>query len=430
MPQDELEALLRTGHEHPNLECKGPGDLDNKDYFARVARAAMAMGNRRDGGIICLGIADDTIAEMQPGLSDDQVTAWTHFDNVSDKLARFGDPPIAFSTDAVTLSSGATIVVLEVAQFSDTPHICIRDHERTTKAGQIYVRPRSKPSSVPVPTAVDMRDLLDLAIDNGVRDFVGRLRSSGVLSTPAAPVPDSSDQFDAEASEFWTPSSDVLDTVATAAYFDISIRPEPYADRMAANELKEFITTRAVSMRGWPVPFVDRRVPVENHGTWIGQQDKSDIVPHVEAWRFATSGQFAQRRVLASNFSRDHELIGIDHPEGGTVVVWDVLLYLVEVAELGARIATATECDAITFTVALAGIEGCSLYDEYYARGFPVTDPLATDRIEAVATVDTPRLLQQPRVVGRELAQSMLRQFGASIPDQVLDENQAEIFRR
>lgn len=88
------------------------------------------------------------------------------------------------------LSSGARVVVLEVAEFEDVPHICKRDNQRVLVKGHIYVRPRGKPQSVAVPSSDETRQLLDVAIDKGVRDFVRRAGAAGVpLMSPATAAP-------------------------------------------------------------------------------------------------------------------------------------------------------------------------------------------------------------------------------------------------
>ena len=61
---DEVKELLTLGYETRAFEVKGPGSLKDKAYVARVARAVMAMGNRRDGGRVCLGIADQQLRQM------------------------------------------------------------------------------------------------------------------------------------------------------------------------------------------------------------------------------------------------------------------------------------------------------------------------------------------------------------------------------
>lgn len=95
----ELEDLLALDHETRAFEVKGPGDpgdLDDRPYVAVIAKAVMAMGNLRNGGLVCLGIAQTTMSAMQPGLSGEQIVAWMNFDQVHTSLGRYADPPVAF----------------------------------------------------------------------------------------------------------------------------------------------------------------------------------------------------------------------------------------------------------------------------------------------------------------------------------------------
>lgn len=80
--QKEIEDNLRLGRESRSFEVKGPGSLTDKHYVARVARAAMAMGNLRDGGLVCLGIDDNGMGDMRPGMTSSQLAEWDNFDNV------------------------------------------------------------------------------------------------------------------------------------------------------------------------------------------------------------------------------------------------------------------------------------------------------------------------------------------------------------
>ena len=114
--------------------------------------------------------------------------------------------------------------------------------------------------------------------------------------------------------------------------------PGPYnAKRLRPGELDRFVVEHAVRLRGWPVPFVNN-APVQRMGEWVAQ----DVVasPHVEAWRMFSSGQFLQRRLLATELRHSAELVPNVTSATGAVAVWDVLFYLVEVAEFGARLAT------------------------------------------------------------------------------------------
>lgn len=126
--QQDVEDSLRLGRESRSFEVKGSGSITDKQYFARVVRAVMAMGNLRDGGQVCLGLDDDQMAIMQPGLSPAQVAEWSSYDNVSDQLARYCDPPVSFHLHPFTLSSGAEVIVLDVEEFDIDLHICKKDY--------------------------------------------------------------------------------------------------------------------------------------------------------------------------------------------------------------------------------------------------------------------------------------------------------------
>jgi len=161
---DEIQQLLALGHEIRSFEVKSPGNLSDKAYCAKVARAAIAMGNLRDGGTICLGIDETRMVDMLPGLDLDQFGAWSNFDDVSDALARYADPAVSLRLSPLRLVSGAAVVVIEISEFEQVPHVCKRDYQDVLRDGMTYVRPRGKPRSVPVPSSAEMRELLDLAI--------------------------------------------------------------------------------------------------------------------------------------------------------------------------------------------------------------------------------------------------------------------------
>jgi len=192
--------------------------------------------------------------------------------------------------------------------------------------------------------------------------------------------------------------------------------------------LARFVVEHNVSMRGWPVPFVGRE-PVHRHGTWVGQDIPSGGLPHGEAWRMFTSGQFLHRRLLASDL-RDAQSLKADAPGAtGSVAIWDVLLDLVEVAEFGARMATAMGLDQVTFDVALDGIAGRQLITGVFERDLPGHYIATGNRFEATETVELGNLLADPAAVGVQLAQRILLQFGLNTPDAVLYDWQEGTFK-
>jgi hypothetical protein len=420
---DLFQVEVAIGRETRSFEVKGPGDLRDRAYRARVARAAMSLGNLRDGGVLCLGIDDKTIAEMQPGLDQAQCEAWSHHDNVSDALARYSDPPVSFSLHPITPDNGNDVVVIDISEFELSPHICRQDQGDALQQGMVYVRPRRKPESVPVPTATDMRDLLDLAITKGVRDFIRRAVAAGVPLQPTVP-PESLDRaaFAAEAEQAWSESSGTLELIASSAHFDLAIRPSPFtAERVPPEELEPFITQNTVRLRGWPLPYINPREPIQRYGTWIGQDFEPERVPHREAWRFCGSGQFLQRRVLATELRPNSSPeLSPTHPAAtGVVIVWDIVLYLVEVAELASRIAT-LDSSTTTIDVTLHKIAGRELISGDWNRELHGPYLIAADTLHVSGSITTAELIANPRQTGVHIAQQLLRQFGADLPDQVL----------
>lgn len=430
--QDEVEQLLAVGNESPSFEVKGPGGLSDKAFAAKIARAVMAMGNRRDGGVVCIGIDHDRMTKMLPGLDGAQAAEWDDFDNVTAALSRYADPAVVFKLNSYTLSSDAKVAILDVAEFDIVPHVCKRSFPAELQDGMTYVRPRGKPESVPVPNSAEMRALLDLATAKGVREFVRVADGAGIpLRLTKSQEDLDADAYQAERATAWAEPSDTLVNIVERGHFDVAVRPTAYSSgRVLPVDLESFVSDNTVRLRGWPVPFVDYRTPRSRHGAWMGQDVEASVVPHEEAWRMCGSGQFMHRRVLASDLSASIELGASVADASGAVAVWDVLLYMVEVSELGARMATALDVATISFDVSLAGIAGRQLVSGNFNRDLNGSYLISANELEATVVVNSARLLADTREVGVELAQQLLHQFGLDVPDKVLFDWQDQVFNR
>ena len=432
-PELELEELLSLEHEGRSFEVKGPGapgDLRDRAYVAKIAKAVMAMGNLRDGGMVCLGISDKAMTAMLPGLTPKQSEAWTNFDEVHTALARFADPPVAFETRRLRLSSGAEVVVLEVDEFDSVPHVCRKDYPGELNAGELYVRPLGMPRSARVPDAREMREVLDNATDKGVREFLRRTRAAGVsLVSQPSPVELDRVAFDAERTEAWSAASPLLDQLAAIGHTDVAIRPGPYdAERIGPAALEMVLQEQTVRMRGWPLPYIDSKAVIERHGSFIGQDVEPAVVPHLEAWRLFTSGQFLHRRALATDMRDSPMLKPTDDGATGAVALWDIVLYMVEVSELAARFAQVLRCKEVSFAVGLAGVAGRQLiagdHRESIRPGLIVHRGILTTERQ----ISTETLLANVRGTGISLAQGLLTQFGLDLPDTALNDLQQRVF--
>jgi hypothetical protein len=217
--------------------------------------------------------------------------------------------------------------------------------------------------------------------------------------------------------------------ILASGHFDTAIKPSPHDDtRLAPGQLEDFLRKHTVRLRGWPLPFMDGQQPVQRHGNWISQEYAGPR--HQEAWRLFTSGQFLHRRVLVSDLVDGNELTADAAGATGSVVLWDVLLYAVELVELAARFATDLACDDVTIDLDLANIEGRQLVSGDWARELHGPYLIHTDRLKARRRVTTVDLLADSRGVAVRVVQDLLGQFGLNLPDQVLMDWQEQVFHR
>jgi hypothetical protein len=206
---EEVSEALRVGHERRDFEVKGPGRSDNGDFLANVAREMLALGNLRDGGNLVIGIHDDHLTEMLPGLADEDLATWLDFDNLSRRLAVYMSPAVHFEVGAITLPSNVSVAVIEVREFADLPHLCAKafqiqgERNEILHKGGLYVRTRTAPETSQIADATEMRELLDLATEKALRRYVGAATRAGLLLTAQTPPDTDEEQFQGQRERAW-----------------------------------------------------------------------------------------------------------------------------------------------------------------------------------------------------------------------------------
>jgi predicted HTH transcriptional regulator len=176
----EAEEILAGGRELRNFEVKGPGLRSDTQLVAKVIRASLSMGNLRDGGYVLIGLGDGQLEEMQPGLVEEEAASWMAFDDLARKFSAYSDPPLVFDLAELDLSNGARVVLIEVSEFTDVPHVCARQYDGVLRKGALYVRSRGVPETVEVSDPVEMREVIDLATEKALRRVVETTKRAGV----------------------------------------------------------------------------------------------------------------------------------------------------------------------------------------------------------------------------------------------------------
>jgi len=195
---EQFAGFIELGHELRGVEFKPPGLRTHRDLMAWVTRAALGMANHRDGGIIIIGVDESSGTPKPIGLTEDELATWT-FDNVAATLAACSDPTISFEREIRTYQT-KPYVVLTVHEFAELPILAKKDvpgeHKQIIRGGACYVRSLGKPETSEIPSQDEMRDLLDLAIQKGIRKFVERAVGAGlILYRPSVGQPTSEAAF-------------------------------------------------------------------------------------------------------------------------------------------------------------------------------------------------------------------------------------------
>ena len=195
MTEQDFESLLARGYETNGVEFKGRGNSTDSALLAGVIRAMLGMANRRDGGLVIIGVESDSLDPV--GFDDDEIKAWLSYDELAAQVNEYASPSVRFDLEAQAFR-GRKFVIIRVHEFEDIPILCAKDYHGPGKGppvlrrGACYVRASHKPETSEIPSEEEMRELLELAIDKGVRKFVTRAQKAGLFPPiSGAPAPPS-----------------------------------------------------------------------------------------------------------------------------------------------------------------------------------------------------------------------------------------------
>lgn len=198
MTELDFARLLARGYETRGVEFKGPGNKTHAPFLAVIIRAILGMSNRRDGGYVIIGVESESLDPI--GLDDDVVKSWLNYDELATRVNEHASPSVRFDLEALTYQD-LKFVIIRVYEFDDIPILCSKElsvpqkgakHVQILRRGACYVRASHKPETSEIPSVEEMRELLELAIDKGVRKFVTRAQKAGLLPIlPNLPAPPS-----------------------------------------------------------------------------------------------------------------------------------------------------------------------------------------------------------------------------------------------
>jgi predicted HTH transcriptional regulator len=196
----ELIELILHGREERNLEYKGPMSWKEKDVRIEITRSILGMANLRDGGSVVIGVENETFTPV--GMQLNQPQSFTQ-DKVDDFVRNYADPFVETKVTQVS-HDGKDFIVIQIREFELLPVICKKDGKLKNgtlrlRRGAIYTRSRGKSETIEVPSQTEMREVIDLAVDKGIRRFIERMGRTGVLELIMEPL--DAEKFDQQLEE-------------------------------------------------------------------------------------------------------------------------------------------------------------------------------------------------------------------------------------
>ncbi len=333
--EEQFRNWLSLNHEQFGVEFKGPALLQDRGVFGKVLGAAMRMANRRDGGVIVIGVDEDKEAHsyVPTGLSEAE-RASRRYDDVADQFAKYTEPTVMFNLEHFPYE-GKNFVVLYIEEFDDVPVICRRDYTddrgiTILREGSIYCRSRGKPQVTEKVTYQDMRALLELAADKSVQRFARNLRAAGISVQRDAVSLQDEELFAAQNAD-WT--GGLPDKIRSRGYWRVSIHPSTFSPTRISDYASLYDLLQKAQVRlpghGWPLPYMDSREKTHRKERYIAQEE--EYLSTLESWRFYQSGQFAYLHGIQTDWMEKEK--GLPVPLEWTAVKPGTLLLVSEVLQ-------------------------------------------------------------------------------------------------
>ena len=289
---DDITNLILWPREERNLEFKCSMNWNEAPTKAKLTKSVLAMANLRDGGHIVLGVErqpDDSYVPV--GMKQDDLDSFVQ-DNLSAHFSEYADPYIEVNL-LKHMIDARPFCILRVNEFAELPVVCKKDGAEKLRRGATYVRSRRIPETVEVPSQVEMREILDLAVEKRSRGFVRQAERMGFVQQSRP------NQFVEQLKAL--PETEILRRIRSMGHWRVLIRPAIFekARFQSLRSCRAFVLSNAVNSGGWQYPPAhDERII--DGDDWIGSE--IDFPPHLETWTLFRSAQFVFRFAFAEEY--------------------------------------------------------------------------------------------------------------------------------
>jgi len=189
LDKNQFIELTQFGKEGRNLEFKRSTPWASNEFKSKIVKSILAFSNVRDGGAIVIGVERQEDQSYKfVGITTEDLATYVE-DEIASVVAEYADPFVKFSMETAIVDE-KTFLVIRVSQFDEIPVICKRDGQSNLRRGAIYTRTFRIPESAEVPSQTELREILEMAVDNGIRRYYERQSRIGVKVSATTVVSD------------------------------------------------------------------------------------------------------------------------------------------------------------------------------------------------------------------------------------------------
>ncbi|HET9743056.1 MAG TPA: ATP-binding protein [Terriglobales bacterium] len=252
---DVIRQQLHQGAETKNLDYKQGFDWNtcSPDTRLGVVKDVLGMSNTQDGGVILIGIDDDSFRIS--GATAEQAESFDQT-RLADAIRRYSDPPCPVQLYKLEIET-KKIIAIEVPEFKDVPHLCKADGNSSTsgkiilRRGALYVR-TDRATTEEVGLAEEMRALLGRALKARGDSIISSIRALLAGTPPPENSPNEYDRQISETADFFK----TLDFARDEGKWILTSHPISF-ERDWIGDPREIVTRlegSKVSLRGWSSP--------------------------------------------------------------------------------------------------------------------------------------------------------------------------------
>ncbi|WP_215115399.1 helix-turn-helix domain-containing protein [Exiguobacterium sp. s80] len=322
---ETILELLNVGGETRNIEFKKSYDWADPKHKAKIVKCILSMSNTKDGGYLVLGIDDNkTLQEEKLCGMDLEHYKKINYDDVVVQVNKFADPPISFQMHPVE-EKGTNFWLFRIPEFEEIPIICKKNGDENLTEGAIFSRSKSKPESAIIRSQSEMRELINTAINKGIKEFYTRVRDSGLQITDD----NSSSKYEAELDGI--ENNEIFSIIQKAGYWKITIKPTHYKENRinTLSECANRLYKNKLSLRGWDFPHIST---LENGNRFVQTSEK--FMHYNEFFRFFKSGQFVYYKAMYEESMEDYYQSKVN---GKGLEIISTLLLFTEIFEFASR---------------------------------------------------------------------------------------------